>query len=471
VKLQETFCFYFLLLAYFLQKCINSPLRRRYWAEHPNNDTKGGGRVRPLEGFKIGIAGIENAVELVLLIIKCGVVPEEARLFFLCAIFNCYRKKSATNYLSQSSRSNFHYSISIRWRIIRAVMERAVYRIIDANFNRAREAIRVIEDFCRFALNSGPLTNRVKQLRHELSAAIDKFDASRLISSRDTLGDVGVGQTVDKQLQRTDLYECFTAGCKRLTEALRTLAETTQTLNPAVASTIEKLRYTVYTLEKDIVVFSEPAEKFKRVEVYVIISNSLPADVLSLTHRCAAGGADCIQLRAKDADDDKLFAMAAEFVQICKAADVLSIINDRVDIAVAAGAEGVHFGQNDLPIEQARKLQSAPLIIGKSTHSLEQLRAGCKERPTYVSLGPVFATKTKPTAEAVGLDYVRQGTEELADTGIGHVAIGGITLDNVEEVLSSGARTIAVCAAVTEAADPTAACRALKQKVTAFNKD
>lgn len=350
-------------------------------------------------------------------------------------------------------------------------MERAVYRIIDANFNRAREAIRVIEDFCRFALNSGPLTKRAKQLRHELSAAIDKLDAGRLISSRDTPGDIGVGQTVDKQLQRTDLYECFTAGCKRLTEALRTLAETTQTLNPAVARTIEKLRYAAYTLEKDIVVFSEPAEKFKRVEVYVIISNSLPADVLSLTHRCTAGGADCIQLRAKDADDDKLFAMAAEFVQICKAADVLSIINDRVDIAVAAGADGVHFGQNDLPIEQARKLQSAPLIIGKSTHSLEQLRAGCKERPTYVSLGPVFATKTKPTAEAVGLGYVRQGTEKLADTGIGHVAIGGITLDNVEEVLNSGARTIAVCAAVTEAADPTAACRALKQKVTAFNKD
>ncbi len=350
-------------------------------------------------------------------------------------------------------------------------MERAVYRIIDANFNRAREAIRVIEDFCRFALNSALLAERAKQLRHELSAAIDKLDAGRLISSRDTPGDVGIGTKVDEQLQRSNLKECFTAGCKRLTEALRTLAEMTQTLNPAVAGTIEKLRYAAYTLEKDIVVFSEPAEKFKRVGLYVIISSSFPADVLSLTHRCVAGGADCIQLRAKDADDDSRFAMAVEFVQICKAGDVLSIINDRADIAVAAGADGVHLGQNDLPIEQARKLQLAPLIIGKSTHSLEQLRSACDEYPSYVSLGPVFATKIKPTAEPVGLDYVRQGTEKLADTGIGNVAIGGITLDNVEKVLNAGARAIAVCAAVTETADPTAACRELKEKIAAFKKE
>jgi len=97
-------------------------------------------------------------------------------------------------------------------------MERAVYRIIDANFNRAREAIRVIEDFCRFALDSDSLTGRAKQLRHELSAAIGKLDAGRLISSRDTLTDVGVGKTADKQLTRGDLSDCFTAGCKRLTD-------------------------------------------------------------------------------------------------------------------------------------------------------------------------------------------------------------------------------------------------------------
>jgi thiamine-phosphate pyrophosphorylase len=349
-------------------------------------------------------------------------------------------------------------------------MSRAVYRIIDANFNRAREALRVIEDFCRFSLNSAPLTTCAKQLRHELSAAIGKLDAAQLIAARDTFGDVGVGKTVDNQLRRSNLKDCFTAGCKRLTESLRTLAEMTQTLNPEVAQTIEKLRFSAYTLEKDIVLFSDTAEKFKPVRLYIIISSSLPADVFSLTHCCLAGGADCIQLRAKGVDDDKLFALALEFAKICKDAGVLSIINDRVDIAVASGADGVHLGQNDLPIEQVRKLQLAPLIIGKSTHSIEQLHAACEELSAYVSLGPVFATSTKPGAAPVGLDYVRQGVEILGGTGIGHVAIGGITLDNVEEVLNAGAKTIAVCSAVTEASDPTAACRTLKEKITAFKK-
>jgi thiamine-phosphate pyrophosphorylase len=347
-------------------------------------------------------------------------------------------------------------------------MARAVYRIIDANFNRAREAFRVIEEFCRFALNSAPLTERTKQLRHELSACLGRLDAVRLIAARDTLGDVGVGKTVDNQLQRSSLSDCFTAGCKRLTESLRTLAEMTQTLNPSVAQTIEKLRFSAYTLEKDIVLFSDTAEKFKPVRLYVIISSSLPADVFSLTHRCLAGGADCIQLRAKAVDDDRLFALALEFVKICKDAGVLSIINDRVDIAIAASADGVHLGQNDLPVDQARKLQLAPLIIGKSTHSIQQLHAACEELPTYVSLGPVFSTGTKPTAEPVGLDYVKQGVEILGGTGIGHVAIGGITFDNIGDVLNAGAKAIAVCSAVTEAADPTAACRALKEKITAF---
>jgi len=350
-------------------------------------------------------------------------------------------------------------------------MERAVYRIIDANFNRAREAIRTIEEFCRFALNSSPLAERAKQFRHELSSSINKLDAGRLISSRDTLGDVGIGKTAEKQLTRNNLIDCFTASCKRLTEALRTLEEITQTLNRPVAVMIEKLRYAAYTLEKDIVLFSEPAEKFKRVGLYVIISSNLPADVISLAHKCAAGGVDCIQLRAKEINDDILFALAVEFAKVCKAANVISIINDRVDIAVAAGADGVHLGQNDLPVEQIHKLQLAPLIIGKSTHSLEQLHGACREYPTYVSLGPVFSTSTKPTAKAVGLKYVRQAKEQLADTGIGNVAIGGITLQNVEDVLNAGAGAIAVCSAVTEAKDPLTACRALKEKIEAFKQE
>jgi thiamine-phosphate pyrophosphorylase len=347
-------------------------------------------------------------------------------------------------------------------------MERAVWRIIDANFNRAREAIRVVEEYCRFALNSESLTARAKHLRHEMSRAIGRIDSGRLISARDTLGDVGVGQVVDNQLGRGNLKDSFKAGCKRLTEALRAIAEATRIENQKVGDMIEKLRYEAYTLEKDIVLFAEPIEKYKRVQLYVVITSNLPAEVLFLTNKCVAGGADCVQLRAKDIEDDQLFALARTFVRTCKEGGVLSVINDRVDIAVASGADGLHVGQNDLPVEQARKLETRPLIIGKSTHSVEQLRSACEESVTYAALGPVFATGTKPDLQPVGLDYVREATEILADQGIGNVAIGGITVDNVELVLGAGAASIAVCAAVTKAADPAAACRALRGKIDAL---
>ena len=378
------------------------------------------------------------------------------------------RPRRSTKKLLRFYRLVFAYSNNASVHIIAGIMERAVFRIIDANFNRAREAVRVVEEFCRFALNSTPLTNRARQLRHQLSRAIGKLDTGRLITSRDTLGDVGVAQVVDNQLGRGDLRDSLTAGCNRLTEALRALAEVIRIENQPLAETIEKLRYDAYTLEKDIVLLADAVEKYKRVALYIVITSDLPVEVVSLTHKCVAGGADCIQLRAKAIEDDNLFALASAFVDICKSAGVLSVINDRVDIAVAAGADGLHLGQNDLPIEQARKLQAVPLVIGKSTHSLKQLRAACDERPTYAALGPVFATGTKPDVPAVGLDYVRQATEILADQGVGNVAIGGITLDNIEQVLSAGAASIAVCAAATKSDDPTGACRALKEKIEAF---
>ena len=117
----------------------------------------------------------------------CGVVSEEERLLFLC---------------TQIVLSAFVYSKQSAGHIIASVMERAVNRIIDANFNRAREAIRVMEEFCRFSLDSIPLFERTKQLRHELSSIISQLGAKQLIASRDTLGDVGVGKRVDKQLFR-----------------------------------------------------------------------------------------------------------------------------------------------------------------------------------------------------------------------------------------------------------------------------
>ncbi|MBN2456630.1 MAG: thiamine phosphate synthase [Sedimentisphaerales bacterium] len=348
-------------------------------------------------------------------------------------------------------------------------MNRSIYRIIDANFNRAREAVRVMEEFCRFTLNNEQLTERAKKLRHELSAIISKLDSRRIITSRDTPGDVGAGKKVETSIKRETLRDCLTANCKRLTEALRAIAEMVQIIDPAQAERIERLRYNSYTIEKDIIICSDTLNKFSGVRLYVIVSSNLPVDVISLTQQCVTGGADCIQLRAKDINDDKLYALASEFVRICKQANVLSIINDRVDIAIAAGADGVHLGQNDLLVEQARRLQLTPLIIGKSTHSPSQLESACIEQPTYVSLGPVFASGTKPSYQAVGVGYVQQGTKELQEKGIAHVAIGGITVDNLEKVIKAGAKAVAVSSAVTSAKEPAKACQQLKETISSYH--
>ena len=109
-------------------------------------------------------------------------------------------------------------------------MERSAYRIIDANFNRGREALRVIEELCRFSLNSATLSERTKQLRHQLCSVISRLDEGRLISSRDTVGDVGIGVGFEEQLKRGSLEDCLTAACKRLTEALRAIAEVAETV-------------------------------------------------------------------------------------------------------------------------------------------------------------------------------------------------------------------------------------------------
>ncbi len=347
-------------------------------------------------------------------------------------------------------------------------MEKSGYRIIDANFNRAREALRVVEDYCRFALNCEGLSSRAKELRHRLCAVIAGIDEGQLLVGRDTTGDIGIGQKADSAIGRKNLKDTLTAACKRLPEALRVMAETIRCENPVISERIEEIRYAGYTLEKDVALFANAQTRFANVRLYVLINSNLPGEVFPLAQKIIKGGADCLQLRAKSVDDNKYYALACEFVKMCRDSNVISIINDRVDIAAASGADGVHLGQNDLPIEQAHRLQLAPMIFGKSTHSVEQLTKAISELPSYVSLGPVFATLTKPDAAPVTLDYVKKALPILSQTGIGHVAIGGITIDNVENILRAGAKVIAVSSAVTHSPDPQAECRKLKEKISEF---
>jgi thiamine-phosphate pyrophosphorylase len=350
-------------------------------------------------------------------------------------------------------------------------MNRAVYRIIDANFNRAREGLRIAEEFCRFALESQSLAGRCKEIRHRLTSTVVKLDSQKLISARDTENDVGCGMQVAEQMKRQSLEDCVTAGFARTTEALRAIEESAFAIDNKFSGEFEKLRYDCYILEKDISLQGYPALKFKRTRLYCIITVQGDIDALKIARDCAAGGADCLQLRVKDVSDAEFLVLGRRFVELCKQNNVISIINDRADIAAACDADGIHLGQDDLPAGEVRKIQLRPLITGISTHSMVELAKAVEQKPHYVGLGSVFPTDTKQRVQVCGVEYVSQAVKFLEDKAIEAVAIGGITLDNVEKVLQAGAKRIAVSSCVCQAKKPGDVCKKLKETIIKYVQD
>ncbi|MEN8127792.1 MAG: thiamine phosphate synthase [Planctomycetota bacterium] len=344
-------------------------------------------------------------------------------------------------------------------------MTETLYRIIDANYNRAREAFRVMEEYCRFELNNTQLSSQAKQHRHELCDVLNAISQEKLLSNRDTDGDVGRELKVERQLQRKSLEDCFTAAAKRASEALRALAETTQALDPAIAASMEKLRFKSYSLEKNAVLYACSKRKFEAVRLYILINATAQADerkVLDLAKVCVDNAADCLQLRAKDCCDSSLLHLAQKFTSLCKEAGVVSIINDRVDIAVLSDADGVHLGQDEIPVACARQLARRPLVVGVSTHNLNELQHAIDSGCDYVGIGPAFASPTKPLLEIAGTDYLQQAIPILEKAGMSHVAIGGINTSNIPELLQIGVRTVAVSAAIENSKNPAGTCKTLK---------
>lgn len=158
--------------------------------------------------------------------------------------------------------------------------------------------------------------------------------------------------------------------------------------------------------------------------------------------RLAEGGATFVQLREKNASPRDFYMAAYEAVQVARRLGVQVIINDRVDIAIAVGADGVHLGQDDLPPEKARALLGASRIIGFSTHNLEQALAACSAAVDYIAIGPAFQTSTKEKPDpVVGLEAIaeiKRGTSKPL------VAIGGITLELARSVIEAGADSVAI---------------------------
>ena len=166
------------------------------------------------------------------------------------------------------------------------------------------------------------------------------------------------------------------------------------------------------------------------------------------------GGADMLQLRDPVASDDELLRAAAVFRALCDEHGALFWLNDRPDLALVAGADGVHVGQGDMPVEEARALAGDELLIGLSTHSPEQLEAGIAAGADQLSVGPVWETPTKPGRPAAGLGYVHHAAERRPP--VPWFAIGGIDRGNVGEVVAAGATRVVVARAIADASDPRA---------------
>ena len=335
-----------------------------------------------------------------------------------------------------------------------------IYRILDANFNRAREALRVAEDCGRFALNDPAITAMAKNMRSDLMDVFGAMPAEEFLTSRDTPGDIGTEISSPSEAVRKDLGDVATAACKRLGEALRTIEEYSKIVAPDKVLQIERMRYNGYTLERRLAGRLMTGHRLADARLYVLISSAMCAGSVRDTVRGAiAGGADVIQLREKDAPDDEFLALAAELREMTDETGKIFIVNDRPDIASIVAADGVHLGQHDLPIAEARRLLRPGAIVGRSTHSLAQARAAANEGADYIGVGPLFATETKEALPAIGIETLR---EIAAGVPLPKAAIGGITPENAAAAYAAGATCMAVCTAVCGAPDAKAAAQAIR---------
>jgi thiamine-phosphate pyrophosphorylase len=327
----------------------------------------------------------------------------------------------------------------------------SAWRIIDAALNRAGEGLRVVEDFVRFVADDAFLTGQVKELRHELAAVAGMLKASDRHAARETLTDVGTNVSTRSEKHRGDTWDVCAASLKRTEQSLRSLEEYGKLVDADFAGRCESLRYRLYTLEKAIDIGRMSHERLAGVRLCVLLDGRESS--LEFEHVVAAlvgAGVGMIQLRDKHLDDRELVELGRLLQQLTRGTATLAIINDRADIAAAVQADGVHLGQEDLTVKDARTVVGTRSIIGVSTHNIEQARKAVVDGANYLGAGPTFPSQTKGFETFAGLEFLREIADEIR---LPTFAVGGIDSGNLPEVLSAGIQRVAMGSAVTAAAD------------------
>ncbi len=342
----------------------------------------------------------------------------------------------------------------------------ATYRILDASANRAGEGLRTMEEFARFVLEDSEITGRFKSLRHDLTAAVNRLPRARLLEARDTTGDVGTQIGQPAEYARANAAGVVAAAASRTQQSLRVLEEYGKIVDAVASAEIEQARYRCYTLCAELELrlrCDDPRDRLRQSRLYVLVDagpseRAFAESIATL----ARAGVDVFQLRDRKVDDRTLLDRARMGTQIARDAGKLFIMNDRADLAVAADTDGVHVGQDELPVAETRRIVGAERLIGVSTHSIAQARDAVHDGADYIGCGPIFAGRTKSFEHYVGTSFLEQIAGEIE---LPSFAIGGIDAANLDQVLATGVVRIAVTGAVRDSEDPPAAAAELKARL------
>jgi len=340
----------------------------------------------------------------------------------------------------------------------------SLYRILDAAANRAREGLRVLEDYARFGLNDKHIAILLKKARHTISGTLEDIAAETLVKSRDTLGDVGTELSTSQEFARENDNTLLTANLKRAQEAVRSLEEYSKRLECEAAKSFEQLRYQLYTIEKALITTISSQQRLAMRPLYCLLTRSQCRDTSDdALQKIVHSGIDILQIREKQMPDRELLECAIQLRYWTREADVLLIMNDRPDLALLCQADGVHVGQEELPVSPIRQILGPDMLIGVSTHNIEQARQAVLDGADYIGVGPVFPSKTKSFSECVGTEFVEEVADEIT---LPAYAIGGIDTDNVAQIASAGGKHIAVGHAILNATDAAAVAHRLKQTLS-----
>jgi len=334
-------------------------------------------------------------------------------------------------------------------------------RAIDANANRCLEGLRVVEDHGRFFLNDSYITARCKQLRHNLADLLRAIPTADLQAARDTANDVGTQISTESEGRRDHSAGIAAANWKRVQQSLRCLEEYGKYVAPELAASLERMRYESYVLDRVMTLTQQSAARLADVRLYLLVDGRADmAKFAQLVRTVLPAGVDMVQLRDKQLDDRSLLERARFLRQLTVEHHCLLIINDRPDLARLSGADGVHLGQEDLSVAEARQIVGPRPLIGVSTHDLNQARQAVLDGANYIGCGPTFPSPTKDFTLFPGIPYLRSVAEEI---GLPAFAIGGIDVDNVGSVTAAGFTRAAVSAAIHGSADPVSVIKRLRE--------